>query len=348
MPSPSRRPGRGPRPQPARRRGPGPESDSTQRRPGRVRPDSRRSIPASLSAPPPLPPPPPHDPGPIVRAGLVAFIGRTNVGKSSLINALVGSKVSIVTPKPQTTRHPVHGVLARSGSQIVLVDTPGFFETHKSRLVDRLHERARAALEGIDAVVHVVDPSRPPGAEDQMVLAALKPLTQPRILCLNKSDLRHRPHREAWLGRRADYTGVLEVSARTGAGLGALLDALAPLVPEGPALYPPGEVTNVQREFRIAELIREKVYLLTHDEVPYRTAIELDLVEDRVGRDGEPFIHVKAAILVAVERYKGMLIGAGGSRIRDIGIAARRDLEPLLGRQVFLDLAVIVDPKLDP
>ncbi len=284
----------------------------------------------------------------MIRAGLVAFVGRTNVGKSSLINALVGAKVSIVTPKPQTTRHPVHGIVAHAGSQIVFVDTPGFFQTHKSRLVDRLHERARAALQGIDAVVHVVDPSRPLGPEDEMVVQALAAVTQPRILCINKADLSRRPHRDAWIARAAGYTATVETSARSGAGLDKLLDLLAPILPEGPALYDPGEVTNVHRDFRVAELIREKVYLLTEAEVPYRTAIELDLIEQRTGRDGRPLIQVKAAILVPAERYKGMLIGAGGRMIRDIGTAARKDLEPLLGCQVFLDLAVLVDPKLDP
>jgi GTPase len=346
MTTPPRQAGRKPRA--TYRKHAGPKQD--QRRSHR---DARPLRPAQAPPTPsqPAPPPPPllpPDTTPIARAGLVAFIGRTNVGKSSLINALVGSKVSIVTPKPQTTRHPVHGVIARSGSQIVLVDTPGFFQTHKSRLVDRLHERARAALQGIDAVVHVVDPTRPIGAEDEMVVEALATLTQPRILCLNKADLRHRPHLEAWSTRKTGYTAVLETSAFTRTGLVALLDALAPLLPEGPALYPAGEITNVHREFRIAEIIREKVYLLTDEEVPYRTAIELDKVEDRAGRDGQPLIHVKAAILVAAERYKGMLIGAGGRKIREIGIAARQDLEALLGRQVFLDLAILVDPKLDP
>ena len=336
------------------RRHPSPGRSRTQRRPVAGRTSKRpapghraRSTPPAASPPPPTPPPRP-DPGPIVRAGLVAFVGRTNVGKSSLINALVGVKVSIVTPKPQTTRHPVHGVTGHAGTQIVFVDTPGFFRTHKSRLVDRLHERARTALQGIDAVVHVVDPSRPIGAEDDMVIEALAALSQPKILCPNKSDLRRRPHRDDWLARAANYAAVVEVSAHSRTGLDRLLDALAPLLPEGPALYGPGEITNVHRDFRIAEIIREKVYLLTEAEVPYRTAIELDLVEERTGREGQPLIQVKAAILVSAERYKGMLIGAGGRMIRDIGIAARRDLEPFLGRQVFLDLAVIVDPKLDP
>lgn len=283
---------------------------------------------------------------PSSRAGLVAILGRTNVGKSSLVNALVGSKVSIVSPKPQTTRHPVHGVIHHASAQIVLVDTPGFFQTHRSKLVDQLHERARTALKGIDAVLHVVDPSRPIGREDSMVTELLTTVSQPRILCLNKSDLGRRPYRDAWYERRANYSALVEVSARTGRGLNNLIAAIAPLMPEGPPLYPATDVTNVHRDFRVAEVIREKVYLLTEAEVPYRTGIELDLVENRKNKDGKEFIHVKAAILVAAERYKGMLIGRNGQKIREIGVAARKDLEPLLGSQVFLDLAVIVDAKL--
>ena len=296
----------------------------------------------------PRPPGAPDSPeSPITHAGLIALVGRTNVGKSSLVNALVGAKVSIVTPKPQTTRHPVHGVVNRGHTQFVFVDTPGFFQTRRSRLVDRLHERARTALEGIDAVLHVVDPTRPIGAEDEMVVEALAAASQPRILCINKSDLDRRPHRAEWMSRSGGYAAVIETSAVSRSGLTELLVALQACLPLSPPLYGPGETSNTHRDFRLAEVIREKVYLLTEAEVPYRTGIELDLVEERTGRAGKTFTHIKAAILVAAERYKGMLVGAQGQKIRAIGTAARRDLEAILGGQVFLDLAVLVDPTLD-
>ncbi|MFO1458693.1 MAG: GTPase Era [Verrucomicrobiota bacterium] len=276
-------------------------------------------------------------------AGLVALIGRTNVGKSTLLNALVGRKVSIVTPKPQTTRHPVQGIVHRPGGQVVFVDTPGFFKTRASRLVDELHGRARDALEGIDAVVHVVDPSRDPGAEDQQVCDVLQGVSVPRILCLNKADLCRRPALESWKARAGEYAAVVETSGRTRLGLDALVTELLSRLPEHPPLYPEDQVTNAHRDFEIAELIREQVYLQTGEEVPYRTVIELDSVEPAVTREGQPFLNIKAAILTPNDRYQRMLIGVGARKIRDIGTAARQELESRLGQKVFLDLDVLVD-----
>lgn len=281
------------------------------------------------------------------RAGLAALVGRTNVGKSTLLNALVESKVSIVSPKPQTTRHPIQGVVHRPQGQLVLVDTPGFFKTHASALVDRLHHRARTALEGIDLVVHVVDPSRPPGPEETMVLDTLAHCPQPRVLCVNKSDLRDRPHRDAWFARAAEYTAVAEVSAIARRGIEPLIDTLLGLLPPGEPLYPPTDLTNAHRDFRIAECIREKIYLLTGEEVPYRTAVRLDeaTTEERIGNLG-PRTRLRATILVANDRYKAMLIGAGGRMVKKIRAAARGDLQRLLGTPVALDLTVRTDAHL--
>ncbi|GIX49972.1 MAG: GTPase Era [Limisphaera sp.] len=281
------------------------------------------------------------------RCGLAVLVGRTNVGKSTLLNALVGRKISIVTPKPQTTRDPIQGVVNRPEGQIVFVDTPGFFKTHANRLVDRLHERARRALQGIDVVVHVVDPSRAIGPEDEMVLEALQGVTQPRLLCLNKSDLPERPHVEAWLARRDAYAGCYEVSAYTGQGLEELVQGILKHLPVGPRLYPDDQITNAHQRFLIGEIIREKVYLLMDEEVPYRTAVEVHAVEETHDRQGRPMYHIKASILAANPRYQRMLIGVGGRRIREIGQAARVDLEAHLGRKVFLDMDVLVDRSLE-
>lgn len=281
------------------------------------------------------------------RCGLAVLVGRTNVGKSTLLNALVGRKLSIVTPKPQTTRDPIQGVVNRPEGQIVFVDTPGFFKTHANRLVDRLHERARRALQGIDVVVHVVDPSRAIGPEDEMVLEALQGVTQPRLLCLNKSDLPERPHVEAWLARRESYAGCYEVSAYTGQGLEELVRGILHHLPVGPRLYPEDQITNAHQRFLIGEIIREKVYLLMDEEVPYRTAVEVHAVEETRDRQGRPMYHIRASILAANPRYQRMLIGVGGRRIREIGRAARVDLEAQLGRKVFLDMDVLVDRSLE-
>lgn len=280
------------------------------------------------------------------RAGLVALVGRTNAGKSTLLNALVNAKVAIVSPKPQTTRHAIQGVVHRPEGQIVFVDTPGFFKTSRSHLVDRLHARTRSALSGIDVVVHVADPSRAMGEEDAMALEALAPLTLPKILCLTKLDIPDLRHREPWLEHASGYQATIELSALTGRNLDVLVRTLLPLLPVGPALYEPGDQTNASRDFRIAEIIREKIYLLTGEEVPYRTAVQLDHIRERTEKQAGSFLHVKAIVLVAEDRYKGMLIGAAGKKIKEIGVAARPDIEKLLGRKIYLELSVRVDSKL--
>lgn len=287
-------------------------------------------------------------PRPDFRAGLVAFIGRTNVGKSTLLNALVGRKVSIVTPKPQTTRDPVQGVLHRPEGQLVFVDTPGFFRTHKSRLVDQLHQRARKALNGIDVVVHVVDPSRDIGDEDEMVKDALAKVAQPRLLVLSKSDLPEgdRPHRATWLAAAAKYDAVFEVSGLAKLELEPLVQGILQRLPFGPPLYPESDVTNTTREFRITELVREQIYLQMDDEIPYRTKVVLDAIKDTKDPLGLPELEINATILTSMDRHKAMLIGQGGQRIKQIRQFARRRLKEEFGLPVHLDLEVLVDAEM--
>jgi GTP-binding protein Era len=268
------------------------------------------------------------------------------VGKSTLLNALVGRKLAIVTPKPQTTRFAVQGVVNRAGGQLVFVDTPGFFKTHASELVENLHARAREALEGVDVVVHVVDPSRAIGAEDELAAEAVRTVPAPKILCLNKADLRERPCREEWFQRAAAYQDVVEVSAQHRLNLPALVEAVFRFLPEGPPLYAEAGDATMERAFWIGEIIREKIYLLTQEEVPYRTGVEVHGVETRQDRTGRPLLYVKGSILTADGRYQRMLIGAKGAKIKEIGMAARRELEAALGTKVFLDLDVVIDTTL--
>lgn len=297
------------------------------------------------TAAPPVAPQPALPPD--FRCGLAVLVGRTNVGKSTLLNALVGRKVSIVTPKPQTTRDPVHGVVHRPDGQIVFVDTPGLFKTTSNELVEQLHQRARRALEGIDVVVHVVDPARALGEEEDMVRAMLQGVAQPRVLCLNKCDLAQRPFRQAWLDRAAGYAAVVEVSGLKGENLGAFADALLEHLPVGPPLYPPEQFSNLNETFWMAEIIREKIYLLMGEEMPYHTRVQVEQIGERPStKHPQPLLAVKAVILTDEDRRKAMLIGAGGQRIGEIGAAARRELEAALQRKVFLDLAVLVDRRL--
>jgi len=280
---------------------------------------------------------------PDFKSGFAVLVGRTNVGKSTLLNALVGTKIAIVTPKPQTTRDTYHGIVHRSEGQIVFVDTPGIFKTQPSKLVANLHHKVRDALEGIDVLVHVADPSRPIGPEDQHVIELVEPATVPKILVLNKLDLPDRPFRQRWLERGEKYAEVVEVSALQEKNLDLLLRAIFRHLPVGPPHYPEGQLTNVTNEFWIGELIREKLYLKTSQEVPYTATVEVQKIEERTTKDGQPLLYIKAAILTTDERHQRMLIGQGGCKIKEIGSLARKEMEVAMNRKVFLDLDVLVD-----
>jgi GTPase len=305
------------------------------------------------------------------KSGLAVLVGRTNVGKSTLLNALVGTKIAIVTPKPQTTRDTYHGIVHRPEGQIVFVDTPGIFKTQPSKLVQNLHHKVRDAIEGIDVIVHVVDPTRAIGPEDNMVNDLVAHVAQPRILCLNKLDLPDRYYRESWLERAQGvaaavpaaqesattapetgaattagrYASVVEVSALKEKNVELLIQAIFRHLPVGRPQYPDGQVTNATNEFWITEVIREKVYLQTSQEVPYTTAVQVERIEDRKDKQGKPLLYIKAAVLTTDERHQRMLIGQGAKKIKEIGSAARHELEIAMNRKVFLDLAVLVDEE---
>ena len=273
-----------------------------------------------------------------LKCGLAVLVGRTNVGKSTLLNALVGTKIAIVTPKPQTTRDTYHGIVTRKEGQIVFVDTPGIFKTQPNRLVANLHHKVRDALEGVDVVVHVADPSRSIGPEDQHVIQLVSHISQPKILALNKLDL-DRPFRDSWMEYGPNYASVVEVSGLTGKNIELLVQAILRHLPYGTPLYPDGQVTNVTNEFWVAELIREKLYLQTSQEVPYTATVQVETIEERKDKT----LYIKAAILTMDDRHQRMLIGQGGRKIKEIGSAARKELQVAMNRKIFLDLTVLVD-----
>jgi GTP-binding protein Era len=292
-----------------------------------------------------------------LKAGFAVLVGRTNVGKSTLLNALVGSKIAIVTPKPQTTRDTYHGIVHRPEGQIVFVDTPGIFKTQPSKLVQNLHHKVRDALEGIDVVVHVVDPTRAIGSEDSRVNDLVDRSVLPKILVLNKLDLPDRYYRDTWMERAAAasgsasvpacgrYASVVELSALTGKNVDLLIQAIFRHLSVGPAQYPVGQITNVTNEFWIGELIREKLYLQTNQEVPYTASIHVEQVEDRKDKQGKPLVYIKAVVLTIDDRHQRMLIGQHARKIREIGSAARKELEVAMNKKVFLDLDVLIDDE---
>lgn len=278
-----------------------------------------------------------------MKAGIVALAGRSNVGKSTLLNALVGTKVAITSPKPQTTRDIIRGILNDARGQIVFIDTPGVFEENHSPLTQQLNQVARKALSGIDAIVYVVDPTRAIGTEEHRIHAALRNSSAKKILAHNKSDLsaRERPYRDQYhdlvLGA-GDPTVVAEfdVSGLKRRNLNRLVDALFAILPEGEPLYEAGRVADIPQKFWVAELIREKVFLRMQQEIPYSVAVEVDEIITRA--DGT--LYILARLMTTHDRYRKMIIGAGGQRIKEIGSLTRKELETAMNRKVFLDLNV--------
>jgi GTP-binding protein Era len=274
------------------------------------------------------------------RSGIVAIVGRPNVGKSTLMNALVGQKIAIVSDKPQTTRRDIRAIATYDAAQIVYTDTPGF---HKPRtlLGARLNDLVGDAVDGVDVVVQVVDGAAGVGRGDAYVYEQkVAPAGAPAICVVNKLDA-VRGHAEVpQLARAAElgaFAEVVPVSAATGAGVDTLRALLVARLPEGPPLYPPDDVTDQSLETRLTELIREQALRRTRDEVPHSIAVEIDETEQE---DGLTRIH--ASLVVERDSQKGIVIGKGGATLKAIGTDARAEIEQLLGTQVFLDLRVTV------
>jgi GTP-binding protein Era len=285
----------------------------------------------------------------VSRSGIVAVVGRPNVGKSTLVNALVGEKVVIVSDKPQTTRRDIRAIWTRDDAQIVYTDTPGF---HKPRtlLGKRLNGLVSDAVDGVDVVLMVVDASGGVGRGDAFVYrqqVAETPAT--RICAVNKADVvgHHRLVPQLAAAQAiGDWDEIVPVSAVAGQGLATLRDLLVERLPPGPALYPEGELTDQPLEARLAEFVREQALAVTREEVPHSVAVLIQELE----RDGD-LTRVHADIVVERDSQKGILIGRGGATLKAIGTAARLEMEPLLDTKVFLDLRVKVlkewqrDPK---
>ena len=279
------------------------------------------------------------------RAGVVAVIGAPNAGKSTLVNALVGQKVAIVSPKAQTTRARLMGIGIAGGSQMLLVDTPGIFTPHR-RLDRAMVKAAWEGTEDADSVVLVIDCAAKVGARVEQVIAGVEARPEPRVLVLNKVDIADKEQLlvlAARLAERLDPERVFMISATTGDGVPELKAHLAAAMPEGPWHFPEDQLTDATDRMVAAELTREQLYLQLHAEVPYSAAVETEKWEDR--KDGSAVIHQQ--ILIERDSQKAIVVGKGGARLKAIGTAAREAIAEHLGRKVHLFLHVKVNPKWD-
>lgn len=278
-----------------------------------------------------------------MKAGFVAIIGRSNVGKSTLINTLVGTKVAITTPKPQTTRRPIQGVITRPEGQIVFVDTPGVMQKAKDALTQRLLSFAKEALHGVDAVMYVVDPTRSIGDEEKQAFKLLDYVTAPKILVINKiDDKMSRNYIEYYRDLAKQFDAYAEVSALTGKDIDTLVRWLFTKMPETEELpYPEFQFTNLSNTDWMAELIREKLFLRLDKEVPYSTHVEVDEITRR--ENGTTYVH--GIVYTNAERYKPMIIGQGARGIKEISQSVRNELEGVTGNKYFIALEVAVDPR---
>jgi GTPase len=273
-----------------------------------------------------------------VRSGFVAVAGRPNVGKSTLVNALARGKVAIVSDKPQTTRRRIFGIVNCAGYQLVLADLPGF-QRPRDALTERMQRTVDQAFDDVDGILFVLSARERIGAGDRFIAERVFSLGPPVVIALNKVD-RLKPGHIAGQMQTAsqlgDFHALHPVSAVTGDGVAELRQELVDLLPEGPLYYPADQRTDLSFEEQIAELIREKALQLTRDEVPHAISVEVDEIEEKV---------VRGTVLVETDSQKQIVVGRGGSVVKQIGTLARPEIELLLGRPIYLELQVKTRPK---
>lgn len=273
------------------------------------------------------------------KSGFVALIGRPNVGKSTLLNYLVGQKVAIMSPQPQTTRNKISGIYTDDQEQIVFIDTPGIHKP-KNKLDDFMDKSSYSALDEVDVVLFMVEPE-PAGKGDQYIAELLKKIKKPVFLVINKIDKVHPDELLSIIDsykNLGDFAEIVPISASQGNNVSELLKTIAKYLPEGPQFYDADQLTDRPEYFIVAELIREQVLKLTHEEVPHATAVVVDRMRNHEGGK----LQVEATIYVERPGQKGIIIGKKGQMLKQIGIAARQEIEALLGEKVNLCLWVKV------
>jgi GTP-binding protein Era len=275
------------------------------------------------------------------RSGFIAIMGSPNVGKSTLLNQMLGEKISITSKKPQTTRNRILGVMHRPSSQLVFIDTPGIHKA-KRPLNIRIVDAALSALGDVDIVLVMVDVANPDPDSETFLINKLKRIKQPVVLALNKTDLIKKPTLFSIIDKWAkaySFEAIIPVSAILGDQIEELVEAMEALLQKGPAFFPEDTLTDLPERFIAAEMIREKVFRLTGQEIPYSTAVTLDsFSEEKKGA----LVKIHATIHVERASQKGMIIGKNGSKLKMIGTEARKEIERMVGTKVFLKLFVRV------
>ena len=274
------------------------------------------------------------------KSGFVSIIGRPNVGKSTFVNRVIGHKIAIMSDKAQTTRNKIQGVMTRDDAQIIFIDTPGIHKP-KHKLGDYMMRVAKNTLSEIDAIMFMVNVNEDIGRGDEYIMEMLKNVKTPIFLVLNKIDLVHpdtlMPKIEQYQSYM-DFTDIIPISALEGLNVDHFIDVLKSFLPEGPKFYPDNQISDHPEQFVVSEIIREKILHLTSEEIPHAIGVNVD----RMIKEDEDRVRIEATIYVERDSQKGIVIGKGGKKLKEVGKRARRDIEMLLGSKVYLELWVKV------
>ena len=274
------------------------------------------------------------------KSGFVSIIGRPNVGKSTFVNRVIGHKIAIMSDKAQTTRNKIQGVMTRDDAQIIFIDTPGIHKP-KHKLGDYMMRVAKNTLSEIDAIMFMVNVNEDIGRGDEYIMEMLKNVKTPIFLVLNKIDLVHpdtlMPKIEQYQSYM-DFTDIIPISALEGLNVDHFIDVLKSFLPEGPKYYPDNQISDHPEQFVVSEVIREKILHLTSEEIPHAIGVNVD----RMIKEDEDRVRIEATIYVERDSQKGIVIGKGGKKLKEVGKRARRDIEMLLGSKVYLELWVKV------
>ncbi len=276
-----------------------------------------------------------------MKSGFVVLVGRSNVGKSTLLNTLIGTKIAATSFRAQMTRHEIHGVLNTPEGQAIFIDTPGVFKDRKNPLTAKLTNKVKSILEQeLNLIIYVVDPTREIGDEEKAILGMIKYLDVPKLLVINKSDLpaNERNYQDDYEMWSDDFEQTFKLSALRASHIQPLREKVMEFLPEGPAMYEANQLTNIDNYFWIEEIIREKVFSIFEKEVPYSITVEVENIEDK-----KDIMVITAKILTNQDRYKKMIIGQKGLKIKEIGQMARKELEQAINKKIFLELEVEVD-----